>query len=142
MTVVVDASVALKWVVDEPGSEQAAALLEPAQDQTSSLVVPEHLFGEVANGLRKRVAQRLLSPTDAGAALAAIADLELDAVAGVDRWLRCLPVALQWDITTYDALYLLLALDREAELATADRRLADAATRQAVPVRHIGSPHV
>lgn len=51
---VVDASVALKWVVTEPGSEEAAALLVEMAEGTTTLVAPEHMVGEVGNGLRKR----------------------------------------------------------------------------------------
>jgi len=52
--VVVDAAVALKWVVTEPGSEQAGALLTAMAEGALSLVAPEHLVGEISNGLRKR----------------------------------------------------------------------------------------
>jgi plasmid stability protein len=43
--VVVDASVALKWVVTETGSEEASALLADLASSAVSLVVPEHLVG-------------------------------------------------------------------------------------------------
>ena len=111
-------------------------------------MAPEHLVGEVANGLRKRVAvrrihrfssfeaargramesQNLLTVEDACAALDAIAHLELTFVGGAGRWFRCLAAALEWRITTYDALYVLLARDFDAELVTADERLHTAAT--------------
>lgn len=120
---VVDASVALKWVVTEPGSEEADALLDQLAEGAVSLLAPEHLIGEVGNGLRKRVAQGVLSGEDAIEALDAIAALELTYVSGADRWFRCLAAALEWGVTTYDALYILLAGDFHAELVTADTRL-------------------
>jgi predicted nucleic acid-binding protein len=58
-SLVVDASVALKWVVTEPGSVEAAALLDEIAAGVVVLVAPEHLIGEVANGLQKRVAQQV-----------------------------------------------------------------------------------
>ena len=134
---VVDASVALKWVVTEAGSDEAGALLTDMVDGAVTLVAPEHLLGEVANGLRKRVAQRALLAADAVAALDAVIALGLELVSGPDRWLRCLRGALAWGVTTYDALYVLLALDLDAELITADARLADAARGQALPVRSL-----
>ncbi|MGH3444137.1 MAG: type II toxin-antitoxin system VapC family toxin [Nocardioidaceae bacterium] len=94
-----DASVALKWVMDEPGSEQAETLLADLAGGAVSLAAPEHLLGEVGNGLRKRVAQKVL--------------------------------------TADDALYVLLALDLDAELVTADLRLADAVADRALPVRSL-----
>ncbi|MGH3799179.1 MAG: type II toxin-antitoxin system VapC family toxin [Pseudonocardiaceae bacterium] len=133
-SLVVDASVALKWVVTEPGSEEAAALLDEMADGAVALLAPEHLVGEVANGLRKRVAQHVLTVEDACSALDAIAHLELTFVGGAG--FRCLPAALNWGITAYDALYVLLARDFDAVLVTADERLHAAAT--GIPIRLLG----
>lgn len=135
--VVVDASVALKWVVSEPGSDAANALLTDMAEGTTTLVAPEHLVGEVGNGLRKRVAQRILDADDALGALAAITSLDLGFIGGADRWFRSLGAALDWDLTTYDALYVLLALDLDSELITADLRLADSARKSSLPVRRL-----
>ena len=132
-SLVVDASVALKWVVTEPGSDEAALLLEEMAAGAVALLAPEHLVGEVANGLRKRVAQNILTVEDACAALDAIARLELTLVGGAGRWFQCLAAALKWGITSYDALYVLLARDFDAELVTADERLHAAAT--GMPIR-------
>lgn len=135
-SLVVDASVALKWVVNEPGSEQAAALLDELAAGAVALLAPEHLVGEVANGLGRRVAQHVLTAEDARAALDAIARLDLTFVGGAGRWFRCLTAAHDWGITPYDALYVLLARDFNAELITADERLHSAAT--GVPSRLLG----
>lgn len=133
--VVVDASVALKWVVTEAGSDQAAELLSDLASGAVSLVAPDHLVGEVGNGLRKRVAQGVLSADDARAAMNAIAALDLDFLGGAERWFRALPAVLDWQVTTYDALYVLLAADLDTEVVTADARLADCALQNALPVR-------
>lgn len=133
--VVVDASVALKWVVTETGSNEAAALLTGLADGALSLVAPEHLLGEVGNGLRKRVAQGVLVADDAVTALDAVAAVGLELISGHERWLRSLRAALDWGVTTYDALYVLLALDLDAEVITADLRLVDSARRESLPVR-------
>ncbi|MGH3841651.1 MAG: type II toxin-antitoxin system VapC family toxin [Pseudonocardiaceae bacterium] len=135
-SLVVDASVALKWVVTEPGSEQAASLLDEMATGAVALLAPEHLIGEVANGLRKRVAQHVLTVEDACAALEAIAHLELTFVGGAGRWFRCLPAALEWGVTAYDALYVLLAKDFGAVLVTADERLHAAVA--GLPIRLLG----
>lgn len=135
-SVVVDASVALKWVVTEPGSAQAVSLLDEMAAGTVALLAPEHLVGELANGLRKRVAQNVLTVEDACAALDAISHLELTFVGGAGRWFRCLAAALDWGITTHDALYVLLARDFDAELVTADERLYAAAP--GAPIRLLG----
>jgi predicted nucleic acid-binding protein len=57
-------------------------------------------------------------------------------VGGPGRWFRCLPAALEWGITAYDALYVLLARDLDAVLVTADERLHTAA--RGMPIRLLG----
>lgn len=133
--IVVDASVALKWVVDEVDSEQAHALLTDLAAGRASLIAPEHLIGEVGNGLRKRVAQRVLTVEDALAALEAVPALGIEFIGDAERWFRCLRAAMDWQVTTYDALYVLLALDLGVELVTADARLTQRARQRSLPVR-------
>lgn len=133
--IVVDASVALKWVVAEDGSDAANALLDRAAEEEVTLAAPEHLLGEVGNGMRKRVAQKVLSVTDATIAFDAIRELGLEFVGGEDRWARTLRAALEWNLTTYDALYVCLAQDLGCDLITADRRVVEAARRHRLPVR-------
>lgn len=135
-TIVVDASVALKWAVTEPGSDAANALLE----RDALLVAPEHLLGEVGNGLRKRVAQKVLGQEDAIAALDSILQLDIEFVSGADRWARTLADALLWGVTTYDALYVAMAVDLDAVLVTADQRLLASAATAGLPVRGLGDP--
>lgn len=132
--IVVDASVALKWTVTEPGSDAANELL----DGDALLVAPEHLLGEVGNGLRKRVGQGVLGREVALAAIDAIRQLEIEFVAGAERWARTLGDALTWGVTTYDALYIAVAVDLGAPLVTADRRLLSSASAAGLPVRGLG----
>ncbi len=132
--VVIDASVALKWIVAEAGSDAANDLLDRAQ-LGLTLAAPEHLLGEVGNGLRKRVAQKVLSPTDAVSAFGLLGQLGLEFIGGTDRWQRTFRAALDWHLTTYDALYVLLAQDLNADLITADDRLIESARRHGLPAR-------
>ena len=134
-SVVADASVALKWVVTEAGSEQANTLLSDLANGTITIVAPAHLVGEVANGLRKRVSQGVLSRDDALAAIDTLDALELDYLVDSARWFRTLRAAMDWQVTTYDALYVLLALDVAGELVTGDARLVEAARANSLPVR-------
>ena len=54
-TWIVDASVAIKWVVDEPGTEHALLL------RRDSLAAPDLLVPECANILWKKVRRKELS---------------------------------------------------------------------------------
>lgn len=136
---VVDASIAIKWLVNEPGSESAEELLDDHLGDVTTLCAPEHLIGEVANGLRKLVGRQQLSSQDALDALADLVDLELVLLDSADVWLRTLEAALDWQLTTYDAVYVLTALDRGTELVTADLRLHQSCAAHDLPVRLLAS---
>jgi predicted nucleic acid-binding protein len=64
MTVIVDASVALKWVTEEEGSQAARTLLP--------LAAPDLLIVECANVLWAKARRAVITRDLAGAALAAI----------------------------------------------------------------------
>ena len=64
MTLVVDASVALKWVLLEEGRDRALAVLSE-----DALIAPDLLHVECANALTTRVRRGLISPVDARDAL-------------------------------------------------------------------------
>ena len=67
MPITVDASVALKWVIEEPDSDAARKLL--AEDV---LVAPDLLYIECANSLWRKVRRAQLDRDEARAAYAAI----------------------------------------------------------------------
>jgi len=134
---VVDASVALKWLIDEPGSDQANELLDAHLDQSMTLAAPGHLLAEVGNGLRKLVARGSMDGPDAASALEDLVDLDIDLLDSTPVWPRTLEAALQWQVTTYDAVYVLTALDRGTDLVTADARLHTSCSPLGLPVRLI-----
>lgn len=116
---VLDASVAIKWFVEEPGTGAAMALL--AQDD--SLIAPDLVIAEVANAAWKHLMR---------------GDLQHDQLAHVPEamprmfaelwptvWLasRAFAIAAELRHPVYDCFYLALAERAEATLVTADRRL-------------------
>jgi len=137
--VVLDASVAVRWVVEEEGSVEAAALLE----QELSWITPRLLLTEVASALRRKVADNALAPAVAGQAL----DVLLQAVAdGVIRLIdderiigQALLLAMSLQHKVPDCLYLALAEREGAAIATADDRLSRLARSRAVRVWQV--PH-
>jgi predicted nucleic acid-binding protein len=59
--VVVDASLALKWVVEEPYSAEAHALLNRWRESRRALLAPALFLYEITNALAKRMQRRQLT---------------------------------------------------------------------------------
>ncbi len=122
MTLIVDASVAIKWVLVEDGSPAANRLIS---DEV--LVAPDLLFIECANVLRTKVRRDELSPHLARRALSVIDGVPVRPVPIRPFFAAALDIALELDRSAYDALYLAVALAERAQLVTADVKFAVAA---------------
>ena len=122
MPLVVDASVALKWVLPEPETPQAVALIgvEP-------LLAPDFLWLECCNVLARDVRRGLMAATAADQALAALKGVPIRLSPLLPRLEEAHVLARALGRTVYDSLYLALALSEGAILVTADRRFAEAA---------------
>ena len=118
MTLVIDASVAIKWVVAEPGSEEALSL------RRQRLVAPESLIPECANILWKKVRRAGLSAAEAllMARLLERSDVQLQPLRLLLEPATRLAIAL--DHPAYDCFYLALAQQMSLEFVTADAVLA------------------
>ncbi len=127
MSVVVDCSVAINWVIPDEGSLYAESILERVS--VGSGVVPPLFRIEVGNSLlvawrRKRITAELL-----GQALARIDALPLkqDTLGAAYVWSESIVLAQTYGLSLYDATYLELAKRLGLPLATLDTRLAQAA---------------
>ncbi len=119
MTLVVDASITVKWLVDEPGRASARDLL----DQVEPLQAPDFVLVETANVLWKKVRRREITREQATIGIETLPQLfeSLLASAGLIR--RALDLAIEIDHPIYDCLYLAGAESIDAALVTADERL-------------------
>lgn len=119
---VVDASVAVKWLLPEDGREHALRLQDLYQEEKIDLIAPSLLAVEVANVLWKRARRGDLSPETA---LRCYEGFLVDAPILLDSpslEASALGLALAHCHPVYDCLYLALALERRCDLITADER--------------------
>jgi len=133
--VVVDSSVAAKWVFPEPLSGEALRLVVSWDEARRIVVVPPHFWVEVANAARHKARPRAEAPAvtrrEAVAALGVLRDLGLVTSHGAASLAApALELALDLGLTTWDAAYLALAESVGAEFWTADRDLARRARRR------------
>jgi predicted nucleic acid-binding protein len=118
MTLVVDASVAVKWFIAEAGRAQALRVLDVAGREA-----PDLLIVEVANVVWKKALRRQVSATQAQLICASIAHC-FDVLHSSDLLIeRAVVMALDLQHPVYDCLYLACAEQAGGRLATADRRL-------------------
>ena len=115
---VVDASVAVKWVVEESGTEQALSLLK-----RGALSAPDLLMAECANILWKKVKRGELTEEEAGLAGRLIQCAQLDVLPTRPLVPRALDLAITLDHAAYDCIYLALAVENGWRFITADERL-------------------
>jgi predicted nucleic acid-binding protein len=113
LTLIVDASVALKWVLEEPGSRDAIELL------FRPMIAPSLFQAEVGHALTKRVRRAELAPEQARAGFAFIIRqctlLPIEPLG--DAALR---LALELRHSLYDCYYLAAAEATGQALVTAD----------------------
>jgi predicted nucleic acid-binding protein len=114
---IVDASVAVKWVVYEDGSTEALDLLG------RELAAPAIWLAEAANALRTKCARGELSEEEATEFALDLADAPVTSLEIKNLLPMAMRMALDLNHAIYDCFYLAAALRTDTKLVTADRRL-------------------
>ena len=125
--IVLDASVAIALVVQEPGT--AAALAAVAGTEP---IVPDTFWGEVANALARKVTLCVIDRGTANDALDLLRKLVERTVPTEPLIASALAMSLDLAHPVYDCLYLAVAMACEAPLVTADRALGECGERVGV----------
>jgi predicted nucleic acid-binding protein len=133
MTLVVDASVASLWVLEQDGSERAFALRNE-----DSLIAPSLIVAEIGSALWKAVRRGDTTRANALVALEA-ALLPIDEIVPLEEFReRALEIAIELNHPIYDCFYLALAERERYPLVTGDKRLVAAGKKmKAVTVRSL-----
>lgn len=107
MTLVVDASVALKWVLDEPDSHLAQAIAEDEEE----LLVPDFWLNEACSVCWLQVRKRVWTPDEAREGLALLrAQVPPTPTGNLDLHDAALDLGLAVNHSTYDTLYVAFAV--------------------------------
>ncbi|MEE9223133.1 MAG: type II toxin-antitoxin system VapC family toxin [Thermoplasmata archaeon] len=118
-TLVLDASVVVKWYCEEKDSDKALEIRERYRRHQVNIIVPNLLFYEVINAIRfnleiteetkKRIAKNVL-------------EIGFDTVIpSRNQYVEALNFALKEDLTIYDSIYYVIAKDADAVYVTADK---------------------
>lgn len=130
---VVDASVAVRWIVPEEGAAEAIDLLARPIDW----IAPRLLMTEVTSALARKARSGELSVDVAMDGLDFLARTTSSGALRLERdelvIRAALTLALQLQHKLADCVYLALAEETGAGLATADQRLGDLARLRFVP---------
>jgi predicted nucleic acid-binding protein len=117
-TFVIDASVAIKWVIQETGTQAALQL------RRHRLLAPDLLVPEVSNILWKKVRRGELSEQEAMVAAGLLARADIDLVPMRTLLEPATRLAVLLDRPAYDCIYLALAALHGCGFVTADAALA------------------
>ncbi|HLH61262.1 MAG TPA: type II toxin-antitoxin system VapC family toxin [Ktedonobacteraceae bacterium] len=128
-TVVVDTSVVMKWVIDEPDSSIAVALYMKWFNEGMRILAPALLAYEVANVLHQKVQKGSITVEEAEWTLMYLLEdaLEPEFSQNAALGIRAMQLARLYSLpATYDPHYLALAEREQCDYWTADTHLWNA----------------
>lgn len=120
--VVIDASTAVAWLIDDEKSQPIDHFIEQCANQNVSLVAPSLITFEVANSIKSAVISNRISQDRAVTQIRLLAGLHID----TSKYFSpdaIMITALECAISAYDAAYVALAKELNAPLYTLDEKL-------------------
>jgi predicted nucleic acid-binding protein len=118
---VIDASTVVKWFVQENLSAEARRVAAAG----AQLLAPELILAEIGNAFLRKIRQREVSLQRALVALES-ARLSLILYSSEALSSSAFDIAVTYQRSFYDALYVALALEENCQVITADERLVNA----------------
>jgi predicted nucleic acid-binding protein len=132
--IVIDASVALAWCFPDETSDYADGVLAALEDRAA--MVPAIWSLEIANALLVGERRKRIRQPEVRRFVELLKSLNIveDGQAFADTVSNILPLALEHDLSAYDAAYLDVAVRHGAPLATLDAALQKAARAAGVKI--------
>ena len=119
---VIDASVLVKLFFEEDHSQAAERFVQ----ETGELFAPDLIWSEVTNVIWKRHRRGDISQADAAEMAAQIIGMPLRIYPSAELIPDALDLAMQFDRTVYDGLYVALAVKTKSVMISSDERLVNA----------------
>lgn len=125
MKYVLDASVALKWVLSETDSATASQLRDEFVRNIHEFISPDTFLAEVAHALTKAERRGLIAQGQASLLVGDVLTTRPDFHSFIPLVTRALDLAAQARVGVYDCFYVALAERELCPLLTADQRLVN-----------------
>jgi predicted nucleic acid-binding protein len=139
LSVVIDASAALKWQFkDESESEEAVALLADYDELKVGFIVPRLFYYEIANAISIAVRRERMAEDVGEEILDDMVSLEASVVDSTDITRTAYRNARKFNISVYDSVYVTLAEKNKALFYTGDRKLYSHIRDKSKFIRWIG----
>ncbi len=122
----------------EPFSEQAHWILEDYRSGDLTLLAPDLINAEIGNIVWKKRLVQGLSATDAQAIIDVFRTLVFVCTSSADLLDAAYRLAVKYQRTVYDSLYLALCLRENCPFVTADEKLVNAVNKQLSNVVWLG----
>ena len=124
--IVVDSCVVVKWIVPEPDSDKARGLLSEAVSAGDELCVLDIAPAEVVNAIWKRQHRGLTTMEEAKGFLEDMGDLPVRVEPSAPLLTAAFEIAVKYDRSVYDALFVALSRKLGVRGVTADEPLFNA----------------
>ena len=117
---VLDASVVLKWFINEEDSDKAEILRSEYFFGNRSITVPDLILYEFANALNFNPE---FDTDEIKEAIQTLFDMEIEIITPTQMMInKAVDIASKNNVTIYDASYLALSYDLQVEFITADEK--------------------
>lgn len=123
--IVADSSVAIKWFVPQPHSLESRQILDAYKIGELIILAPDLIYPEVGNIMWKLHRFQGLSQVDAEAIIKVFKSLKIMTICSSSLITCAYDLAVRYQRTVYDSLYVALSVQEQCQFVTADEKLVN-----------------